>query len=258
LGGFVTLKKIYFLPLILILFLTGCSKRNRRIINNFNNRPNDFEHTQKEVKLGAKFLSHDEFNAFFKSPSFWARKTTSKNYQAILLNIKNFDTKNSYLIKSTGIKLDLVSPDEVYESLKANTVARGITGLVVYPILGLLAGTILYLATAALIGSPYNILWIYGALSIPFILCGFGIYKGIKSCIDPTKKNHKFHQKLLKQSASLEQEAKIIKTNETFNAMFFVEKKNLKNSFPVLLLDPITKEKTLEFNIPVPVDQLCS
>lgn len=246
-------KKSIFFILGLILLLAGCSKRDNKIISNLNSRPNDFEQTKDNVKIEAKFLSNKEFNVLFKSPSLWIRQSSSKNYQAILLNIKNFGT-NSYLFDANSIKLELISPEKMYDLLKVNALGRGFAGVIFYPILGSILGVFVYLSTLAIIGGPYIQLWAIGTLFIPVIFLAAGIYLGIKSCINPTRKNHILRKKILKQTADPAKEI-TLKTNESFKAMFFVDKKNLQNEFPILLFDPTTKEKVLEFNILVPATQ---
>jgi hypothetical protein len=112
-----------YLPIVLlvsVVFLTGCSKRNQRIINNLNNRPNDFEQTQNGVTVSGKFLTKDEFRASFNNATTtFRRKKLLKNYKATQIKILNTTDKN-ILLKKDSFNFDTISREKLLWHLKSN------------------------------------------------------------------------------------------------------------------------------------------
>jgi hypothetical protein len=112
-------KKSIVLFLSLVLFLAGCSKKDKKIIDGFNNRPSDFEQTKNDVTVGVKFLTQTEFDKMFRATSSTGKGDLIRKHSALQLQILN-NSANKIVFNRNSYDFTVMSQDQVNYMLKTN------------------------------------------------------------------------------------------------------------------------------------------
>lgn len=231
---------------ITLLLFAGCAKNDRKILNNFENRPFDVEREKDNVKVGAKFLTKKEFNTIFKSPNILKRWYVPKNYQVIQVCIDNKNNQN-YLFNKNSINLNLLSHNQINKQLKQNAV---LIPLLAFPLVTASLSFILFsptlLTTLIVLSHPHHCnAFILAGLITPIIST---IAAGT-TCVlwgrSIHKQNKKLRKKIQNQVFDLNEE-KIIKHNKIFETIIFTPKKDF-DLLSISLLNPKEQKPELKF-----------
>lgn len=239
-----------FSVLLLILIMTGCSKKKQiQTLEYFNHRDADKKEVQENVKVELKELTKKEFDAKFNNISRFKRKKFFKEYLPLEIKISNNGNDCLILKKHSFILNEEYANTQKIETLKTKLEHRNKKTLATTNIVKKAGTSFLKLATAifaipAIASFPFaaakstvatTMLGLYSVVAIPTLAVIGVATLGTKGTrMSRNRSNRKIYQNL-KENCIDSNKRYFIQKNKILKKILFVKREDLSNTISVKL-----------------------
>jgi len=243
------------IKLLLIIFaisLTGCARKDKKVLHNFNTRTFDYSAEKEEVCVRIKKLSVLEFKTIFNSPNFVKKHFLSKRYQVLQLCFDNI-SKHNYILNNKSLGIKTVPTDKLFSNFKSRI---NLMSFLSIPFSTLALAFKIGVAgfAASILAFITNHDKAYGKVSeyaftycIPIALT-ISLARSVTLNQQNTYKNN--YTKLFLNTQVLDlKEEKIIPSLTEFKKIIFINKRDLKPNFDITLFEQDSNNR-LVFNVP--------